>query len=97
MTTVSSAAQQLLAEKYQANQDGLDRAPELEDDKDEQLAAGTDKPVWVENLMERHSDKWYRPESDDYDYAIRVPDGGREYRKTSEAVGRRLTKYYEEN
>jgi polyphosphate kinase len=55
------------------------------DDVDEELPA----------VMGEHSDRWYVPESDRYRYAVRTPDGGRQYRKTAEAAAALLEKYYE--
>jgi len=45
-------------------------------------------------LMEQHSDKWYRPDSDTYEYAVRTPDGNRAYRKTEEGAVSVIERYY---
>jgi polyphosphate kinase len=46
-------------------------------------------------LMRTHRDHWYVPRSRHYEYAVRTPSGGREYRKTTTAVVDLLEKYYE--
>ena len=45
--------------------------------------------------MRRHSDRWYVPDSDHYAFAIRRPDGERDYRKTAEAASALVSEYYD--
>jgi len=41
-----------------------------------------------------HPDRWYVPDSDRYGFAVRTPDGGRDYRKTTEAAATRVERYW---
>lgn len=41
-----------------------------------------------------HPDRWYRPDSETYAFAIRTPDGGRRYRKTAAAAATLVELYY---
>lgn len=92
MTTVSSAAQQLLAEKYRADQEEIG---EVEDEEiAEQDEEADESPQWMDNLLEMYPDKWYRPDSDNYDYAVRTPDGGRKYRSTKKGAVHLVNRYY---
>jgi len=44
--------------------------------------------------LERHADRWYRPDSHTYDYAVRTPEGGRRYLKTRDGAAAALERYY---
>ena len=44
--------------------------------------------------LTRYADRWYRPDSRTYDYAVRTPDGGRRYLKTRDGAVRALERYY---
>jgi polyphosphate kinase len=41
-----------------------------------------------------HPDRWYVPDSDRYEFAVRTPDGGRDYRKTKEAAAALVKRYW---
>ena len=45
--------------------------------------------------LERYADRWYRPDSQTYDYAVRTPEGGRRYLKTKDGAVRALERYYD--
>ena len=45
--------------------------------------------------LSRHAERWYRPDSRTYDYAVRTPDGGRRYLKTRDGAVRALERYYD--
>jgi polyphosphate kinase len=45
-------------------------------------------------LLETHRDRWYRPDSATYAYAVRTPEGGREYRKTAEGAASVIERYW---
>ncbi|UVE51908.1 polyphosphate kinase 1 [Haloferax larsenii] len=45
--------------------------------------------------LDRFPEKWYVPKSKHYQYAVRTPDGNRDYRKTAAAAAKLLTKYYD--
>ncbi|WP_405002884.1 polyphosphate kinase 1 [Halogeometricum borinquense] len=45
-------------------------------------------------VMRDNPDRWYVPDSDHYRYVVRTPDGGRQYRKTQDAVAKLLERYY---
>jgi polyphosphate kinase len=48
-----------------------------------------------EDPLSRHSERWYRPDSEIYEFAVRTPDGGRRYLKTEEGAATALRKLYE--
>jgi polyphosphate kinase len=45
--------------------------------------------------LTRHADRWYHPESDTYDYAVRTPDGDRRYFKTETGAREALERLYD--
>ena len=45
--------------------------------------------------LDRHADRWYRPDSHSYDYAVRTPGGERRYLKTRDGAARALERYYD--
>lgn len=90
MTTVSTATQQLLAEKYRAEQESDESDEQAEAEQPVSEGAEDDLP----EALKRHSDKWWRPESDKHDFAVREPDGGRRYYKTANGAANRLEEYY---
>lgn len=79
MTTVSSAAQQLLVEKYRDR--GSD--PVEGDDGDE-------------GLFDRWSDKWARPDSDQYLFRVYNPDGDGRYFKTRKGAEDAIRRWYDD-
>jgi tyrosyl-tRNA synthetase len=88
MTTVSSTAQMLLAEKYRAEQGGAEAAkPASEPSKD---------------VFDRNPDAWYHPNSQKHDYAVNVPDdagvhdeGKTRYFKTRGGARKAIKRWYE--
>jgi polyphosphate kinase len=46
--------------------------------------------------LHRYDDRWYRPESERYAFAVRTPDGDRRYLKTRAGAVAALTRFYEE-
>jgi polyphosphate kinase len=46
--------------------------------------------------LDAHPNRWYVPDSDEYEYAVRTPDGERRYFKTKEGAAQLLTQLYEE-
>ena len=91
MTTVSSTAQMLLAEK--AREMGS-VSEGTETDK------AASEPS--EDVFDRNPDVWYRPDSPKNDYAVRVPDdaavtdtGGTRYYKTRNGAAEGLRRWYE--
>ena len=103
MTTISSTAQQLLAEKYrEMEQEGDEepsedsREPEEEEAEESVSEGGSDDPE-LPDVFDKHSDKWYVPDSqEDYKFAVRMPKGvGNKYYKTQEGAAERLRKEFE--
>lgn len=45
--------------------------------------------------MQEYIDKWYRPDSDTYEYVVRTSDGTRAYRKTEVGAASVIETYYE--
>lgn len=80
MTTISSAAQQLLAEKYREQEsDGAGT--------DQGGSAGADP-------FEQNEDAWYRPDSDDHQYAVYDSEERRRYYKTKEGAAEALRRWH---
>ena len=46
-------------------------------------------------VFDAHADRWYRPDSDTYDWAVRTSDGDRRYFKTRSGAHERLLTEYE--
>jgi polyphosphate kinase len=46
------------------------------------------------SALSEHADRWYVPDSDRYGFAVRTPDGGRDYRKTPEAAAALVERYW---
>jgi len=91
MTTISSTAQMLLAEK----------AREMGGVGD---GAETAKPVSEspEDVFDRNPKAWYRPDSQKHDYAVSVPadagvhdEGKTRYYKTKHGAAEALKRWYE--
>lgn len=61
----------------------------------ESSGGGGDANGELPSLMQRYSDKWYRPDSDTYEYTVRTPDGNRAYRKTVDGAVGVIRRYYE--
>jgi len=81
MTTVSSTAQMLLAEK----------AREMGG-----VSSGS-KPASggsMGGIFDQYPKKWYRPDGK-YNYAVRLPSGETKYYKTREGAAKRLRRHYE--
>lgn len=91
MTTISSTAQMLLAEKYRAEQDDAEADPP---------AKATEEPS--KDVFDNNQDVWHRPNSDKHDYAVKVPepadvsDAGRtRYYKTRRGAAEALRRWYQ--
>jgi polyphosphate kinase len=63
------------------------------DDPDDDDADATPHPD-LPTVLADHPDRWYVPESDRYRFAVRTPDGDREYRKTAEAAAGLVERYW---
>lgn len=92
MTSISSTAQQLLAEKYRDEHGAApssSRSSEPSTPEEEGDEGG-------ESVLDRHSEHWYRPDSDEgYKFAVRVPGrDSNKYYKTQEGAEERLRKEY---
>ncbi|MFB6250790.1 MAG: polyphosphate kinase 1 [Halobellus sp.] len=48
-----------------------------------------------QSVFDRHSEHWYQPDSDTYDWAVRTIEGDRRYFKTRDGARRRLRSEYE--
>lgn len=47
------------------------------------------------SVFDIHADRWYRPDSETYDWAVRTTNGERRYFKTREGARNRLQTEYE--
>lgn len=98
MTTKSTVAQMLIAERVKnikANRDGqatLEQSvPSEVEEASEQEVGEPDLP----EVFEKHSDKWYEPDSKNNNFAVRLKNGQRKYYKTVEYAAERLRDEYE--
>lgn len=108
MTTISSTAQQMLAEyvrmsdpshsvETEGRKTDVERMQEIREGAlDPAQDDGADDP------FQRHPDKWYEPNSDKHDYAVDVPadagiyDAGEtRYFKTRTGAAKALRRWYE--
>lgn len=85
MTTVSSASQQLLVEKYQ------------EQWNDQSGGGGSVAQSGEGDVFDRHPSKWAVPDSQKHSYRVENPDpdGRARYYKTREGAEKRLKEWYE--
>jgi polyphosphate kinase len=79
--------------------DGTDSAAEGEPDAHLASGDGGRDPDTVADgelpaVLADHPDRWYVPDSDRYGFAVRTPDGGRDYRKTREAAAALVERYW---
>jgi polyphosphate kinase len=78
--------------------DGTDSGPNRSDETDagsddaaaDARADGDDLP----GVLGAHPDRWYVPDSERYDFAVRTPDGDRAYRKTADAAAALVERYW---
>ncbi|WP_152041678.1 polyphosphate kinase 1 [Salinigranum salinum] len=61
-----------------------DGADDIGDDDDDRLPTA----------LVDHPDRWYVPDSSRYEFAVRTPDGDRDYRKTPEAAAALVERYW---
>ena len=95
MTTKSTAAQMLLAERVQELQG--ERSGEGGGSSQSGSGAPDQEGSSLPGVFDRHDDRWYRPDSKKYDFAVRLPDdGGTKYYKTQEGAAERLRREYDE-
>jgi len=93
MTTKSTVAQMLLAERVRelkSERDGeTGSSSESAQTEDDQLDQG------LPEVFDQHSDHWYRPDSDKYQFAVRLPGHDEtKYYKTQDHAATRLEKEY---
>ena len=94
MTTKSTVAQMLLAERVRE----LQGARSGDDEESEQSESGEVEQVGrgLPEVFDRHDDHWYRPDSDKYQFTVRLPDSDdRKYYKTQDNAAKRLRKEYD--
>lgn len=84
MTTISSAAQQLLVERYRQQEQGGAEA-------DQGGSAPADTP---EAVFDRYEDAWYVPDSEKYSYAVYDTNGNRRYYKTKERAAEGVQRWH---
>lgn len=94
MTTVSSTAQQLLAEKYRSETGGSSTDSDSTESATEEDGGSAGLPA----IFERHPDKWYRPDTEEgHEFAVRLSDDewSNRYYKTQDRAAERLKDEYE--
>ena len=65
--------------------------PSLEADNDTCPAGDDDNSA----VLDTHSEHWYVPDSDQYAYTVRTPEGDRRYFKTREGATELLEQLYD--
>lgn len=92
MTTKSTVAQMLVAERVREMKQGGESAePDADEDGDED---GENRGL--SGVFERHPDKWYRPDSSQGNkFAVECGDDRRRYYKTQDGAAKRLRREYE--
>lgn len=109
MTTKSTVAQMLVAERAREIRGGEveeppavepeEETPESEEETPEAEDAGIGEDSGLPPIFERHSDRWYVPDSDrGYKFAVKLggdADTGPNYYKTVEGAEERLREEYE--
>jgi polyphosphate kinase len=94
MTTKSTVAQILLAEKVRelqgARSGDSDESDQSESGEVDQVGRG------LPEVFDRHDDHWYRPDSDKYEFAVRLSGHeDRKYYKTQDNAAKRLRKEHD--
>lgn len=90
MTTKSTVSQMLLAERVRQLKEERDGDGDLGGSPDQSARPTSSTP------FDDHPEKWYRPDSNDYEYVVRLPGGDRNYYKTERGAAERLEKEYGE-
>jgi len=100
MTSMSSTVQQLLAEMYrerarEEEQSDIQSDGETEtvDSDDEEQTVDDEDNRYEYEILEEQSDKWYKPDSEQYQFAVR--DVENRYYKTEKGLANRLKRLYE--
>lgn len=88
MTTISSTAQMLLAEKVREMEGGGDGG----ESGWSEYKSGSEGSEG--GIFDRHPDKWYRPDGE-HEYAVRQKDDRTKYYKTRNGAAKRLRMEYE--
>jgi hypothetical protein len=98
LTTVSSTAQMLLAEKVREMGDVSAESEEFDSGGSNGDAHGTPQ----RRAIFDESNGWYEPDSDKYNFAVRVPEdadvsdrGGLRYYKTEDEAAKAITRWHE--
>ena len=101
LTTVSSTAQMLLAEKVREMGD-VSTESEAFDDEGSSGSNGDAHGRPQRRAIFDESDGWYEPDSDKYNFAVRVPEdadvsdrGGLRYYKTEDEAAKAITRWHE--
>jgi polyphosphate kinase len=97
MTTKSTVAQMLLAERVKQIRGEPDAPPvdrqTSDDSPDEDESDDGDS---LGEIFEKYPEKWYRPNSQNQNYAVYLKDKDkRKYYKTAEGAAKRLKREYE--
>jgi len=61
----------------------------------ERSSPTTDGGESHQSVFEKHSTRWYVPDSQTYNYTVRTPDGGRRYLKTEAGAADLLSRLYQ--
>lgn len=108
LTTKSTVVQMIVAEYFRNQIEESDESEE-DDDPEESLPEETDESTSgkigddgdkseSEEIFEKHSENWYKPDGKKNDYAVEHPSGERgkrKYYKTASGAAKRLVEWYE--
>ena len=95
MTTKSTVAQMLLAERVRQLQG--ERSDESDESSETAQSEVEEPGESLPEVFDQHRDHWYRPDSEKYKFAVRVPDFDKpKYYKTQDNAAKRLRDEYGE-
>ncbi|WP_049915116.1 polyphosphate kinase 1 [Haloferax mucosum] len=75
--------------------DGASSADDADDEPRVAAARGAPVNGDPQYVLDTFPEKWYVPDSGHYEYAVRTPDGDRDYRKTATAAAKLIEQYYD--
>lgn len=108
MTTKSTVAQMIVAQHFkdqESESEGNEESESSPTTEDESSETGVSMPQGeqgdlseAEQILEKHSDKWYKPDGKKNEYAVEAPNGDhsdRRYYRSAEGAAERLEVWYE--
>jgi polyphosphate kinase len=76
-------------------EDSLGEEPDIGEREHTTGQSATDDEESLPRALREHRDVWYRPDSQQYTFAVRTPEGERAYRETADGAANVIKRYYE--